>query len=207
MKIYTNDEIKLKKDKKQRILITLRRIFCPIIILIVVFCIYIMYQKLIKKEQNLDFFGFQTYIVLTGSMQPNINIGDVVIVKKKPINEINVGDIITFKPNGQEATVTHRIVAKLEDENKTIFKTKGDNNNAQDPDNIEIEDIQGVMVFKISKLGKVITKLLTGTGFIIMLVITVISYEYSNRKEDRRLAREEARKKYNICKYKNDKEN
>ena len=193
MKIYTNEEIKLKKDKKKKILIVLRRIFCPIIILIAVFCIYIMYQKLIKQEQNIDFFGFKAYVVLTGSMQPNINIGDVVIEKEKPINEIKVGDIITFKPMGQDATVTHRIVAKTEYENKTIFKTKGDNNNAQDPDSVEIKDIQGVMLFKISKLGKIITGLLTGTGFIIMMAITVISYEYSNRKEDRRLAREEAR--------------
>lgn len=207
MKIYTNEEIKLKKEKKQKRLIILRRIFYPIIAIIIVLCAYITYQRLIKKEQNIEFFGYKTYIVLTGSMEPNINIGDVVVVKKTQTNDVKVGDVITFQLDGQDSTVTHRIVEKIEDENSVIFRTKGDNNNAQDPDNVKPENIQGVMVFKISKLGKIVTKLLTGTGFIAMIVITLLSYEHSNRKEDRRLSREEARKRFNVCKYKKDEGN
>ena len=207
MKIYTNEEIKLKKEKKQRLLIILRRIFYPIISIIIIFCAYIAYQRLIKKEQNIELFGYKTYIVLTGSMEPNINIGDVVVVKKTQASNVKVGDVITFQLDGQDSTVTHRVVEKLEDENEVIFRTKGDNNNAQDPDNVKPENIQGVMLFKVSKLGKILTKLLTGTGFIAMIIITIISYEHSNKKEDRKLAREEARKRFNVCKYKKDEEN
>ena len=206
MKVYTNEEIKQKKQKKQKCLKILRRIFCPIIILSIVFCAYVAYQKVIKKEENIQIFGYRAYIVLTGSMEPSINIGDVVIIKRVEKDKIQVGDIITFKVDGQATTVTHRITEMLEEEGNPIYITKGDHNNANDPDLVKYENIQGIMLFKIGKLGKIITELLTGTGLVVMIIVIVISYEYSNKKEDRRIVREEARKKYNICKYKENEE-
>lgn len=202
MKVYTNEEIKQIKERKQRVLKILRRVFWPIIILAILFCAYVAYQKVIKKEANIQIFGYRAYIVLTGSMEPSINIGDVVIIKKSEKDKIQVGSIITFKADGQETTVTHRIVEILEDNGQPIYITKGDHNNANDPDLVKYENIQGIMLFKVGKIGKIITELLTGTGLIVMIIVIAISYEYSNKKEDRKIAREEARKKYNVYKYK-----
>ena len=206
MKIYTKEEIENRQKKRKTRLKILRRIFYPIVILIIVFCAYVAYQKLIKHEQNVSIFGYKGYIVLTGSMQPNLNIGDLVIDKTVKEEELKVGDVITFTLKNSNVTVTHRIVEIVEQDGKKYYKTKGDNNNTEDIDLISYENIEGLQFLKIGKVGTIITKLLTGTGLIVMIVIIVISYERSNRKEDRTLAREDARKKYNVCKYKKDEE-
>lgn len=201
MKVYTKDLIKEKKDKEQNRKKILRIILIPVALIFIAISIYIGYQKIILKNDNIDILGCRTYIVLTGSMKPTINPNDLIFVKKISEDNIKVGDIITYKIKENSAPVTHRITKILNEDGKTIYKTKGDNNNSEDLDNIEYSQIQGVYLFKIDKIGSIIATTFTGTGFIILVIILILSYHHSNNKEDRRLTREEARKKYNVCKY------
>ncbi len=73
--------------------------------------------------------GYQTLTVLSGSMEPTYHVGAVVFVKKVPVNEVKVGDAITFKL-GNGMVATHRVVSV--DEAKQEFVTKGDANNVAD---------------------------------------------------------------------------
>lgn len=204
MKIYTKEMIKEKKDKKNKILKVLRIIFVPIIILIIAIILYFGFQKFVLKKANVELLGYKAYIVLTGSMKEDINPGDVVIVKKVTKDNIKEGDVITFSLKRNDSTITHRIIKIEENNGVTEYTTKGDNNSAEDVDKVTFDQIEGRLVKIISKLGYVITKLLTGTGLVIMIIVVVIGYVYSTKKEDRKLAREDARRRFNICKYKKD---
>ena len=80
---------------------------------------------------------YNAYVVLTGSMIPEIMPKDVVVTKKREAKDLEVGDIITFlssDPRLSNIIVTHRIKAKYYDAttNRYTFQTKGDNNNTAD---------------------------------------------------------------------------
>ena len=79
--------------------------------------------------------GYQTSTMLTGSMAPLINPGDVVVSVPVPVTQIRTGDIITYHvPVGEHQVETHRVVVVSRDASgATSVQTKGDANNAVDP--------------------------------------------------------------------------
>lgn len=93
--------------------------------------------------------------IATGSMKPGINPGDVVLVKKlqdrADIEALQIGDIIQFKK--ESILVNHRIIDIVEEEDEMKYRTKGDNNSAQDADLVAAEDIKGTIVEVIPKIG------------------------------------------------------
>ena len=199
--IYTDKMIKDKKTKKEKFNKILKVIVYPFIILIFSLVIYVGYMKYIKHENDVNIFGFRTYLVATGSMEPEYSIGDMIIIKETPKEKIKAGDVINYISENKADTITHRVIEVEEKQGQTYYKTKGDNNNSEDPEPINYNQVQGVLVFKISKLGKVITKLLTGTGITILFAFIVLSYLKDKNKEEKIIARENARKLYNVPKY------
>lgn len=81
------------------------------------------------------FLGYQTSTMLTGSMAPLINPGDVVVSTKTPTAELKIGDIITYNIPVQDHRVeTHRIATLTRNASgTTTVTTKGDANNGPDP--------------------------------------------------------------------------
>lgn len=199
--IYTNDIIKKKNTRKKRIKQTIKIICMPFITIIVLAIIYMGYLKFVKNENNISIFGFKQYMVLTGSMEPTYNVGDLIIVKEVKEDELKVGDNITYSIGNGDETVSHRITDIINQDGKKQYKTKGDNNNSPDIDPVSFDKIQGKIVYKISKLGLIITQLTTGTGIAIILLLVTLSYIRTNRKEEKRIAREDARRRFNIPKY------
>ena len=70
--------------------------------------------------------------VLTGSMRPSIQPGDVEILVPQATSAIRVGQIVAFHPPHQTFTVTHRVIA-LSHHHGVWITTKGDANNVRDP--------------------------------------------------------------------------
>ena len=140
-------------------------------------------------------------MVATGSMEPQYNIGDLIIIKETPKEKIQVGDVINYISANGIDTITHRVVEILEKDGETYYKTNGDNNNGEDPELVNFNQVQGVLIFKISNLGTIITKMVTGTGIIIIFAFIILSYLKDEDKEEKRIARENARKMYNVPKY------
>ena len=100
------------------------------------------------------YFKYQAIVVATGSMTPNINKGDVVVVKKldeKEILNLNVGDVLVF--HRENKIVVHRIYEIYTSGNEIFFKTKGDHNNAPDGYLIEKSEVIGTTKFKVSYVG------------------------------------------------------
>lgn len=74
-------------------------------------------------------------VVVSGSMEPVLYRGDIVIIENNPdVNNINVGDIVVYKATWFPQPVIHRIIAKGQLPNgTTVYEIKGDNNPAPDP--------------------------------------------------------------------------
>ena len=99
--------------------------------------------------------GLFTYYAVTigsGSMIPNLGVGDIVIVRKtKDYESLEVGDILVY--NKETKVVVHRITEKNKVDNEYVFRTKGDANDAEDWYDIYEEDIIGTVKAKVKYLG------------------------------------------------------
>lgn len=89
--------------------------------------------------------------ILSGSMRPVFDAGDVAIVVKVPADVIRRGDIIQFR--GGEINVIHRVVDIEETGDSRLFITKGDANNTPDVAPVTAEQVVGKVVFTIRKIG------------------------------------------------------
>ena len=129
--------------------------------------------------------NFNAYVVLTGSMIPDIMPKDVIFTKKVDIEDIEVGDVITFVSSDNRFTgsiITHRVVDIIHEEgtDKYKFQTKGDNNNVADLALVEDYNVLGRVFFKIPKVGYIQDFLATQGGWIIVILIpclAVLSYD------------------------------
>lgn len=108
-------------------------------------------------------------IVQSGSMEPAIKTGSIVIVKS--IDEYSIGDVITFQRAGEKVSVTHRIVETREVNGVTIYETQGDANNVSDREGVVKKEIIGKVWFSIPYLGYIINFAKQPIGFILMIVI------------------------------------
>lgn len=200
MKIYSSEVIKMKLAKRKKIKTILTTIFSILALFIVACAIDILYQKFVKKDDNINLFGYRPYVVLSGSMEPYLEVGDIIVAKKVNEEQIEVNNIVTF--NDEEGTtLTHRVVDIIIKDGKKYYQTKGDNNNSKDVGLISIEDIKGRYSFKINKVGQIITNFITPTGLILLVLIMAIIYIDTGRKNDRKVARHlirEIYKKQNI---------
>ena len=199
--IYTNDIIKKKYEKKLIIKRLLKIVYVPIIAGIILITILAGYKKCVKHENNISILGFRQYVVSTGSMEPEYNIGDLIVIRETTKEEIKIGDVINYISETGIDTITHRVVDIIQKDGQTYYKTKGDNNNSVDPELVNYSQVKGILVFKISKLGTVITKMFTGTGITILFAVIILSYIRDKNKEEKIIARENARKLYNVPKY------
>ena len=95
-------------------------------------------------------------VIATGSMEPMIKPGDVILVRKtvdmEGINNLKVGDVIQFKRDN--ILISHRIIDIINDEKEGLsFRTKGDNNSGADTELVKPQDIRGIIVYNVPKIG------------------------------------------------------
>ena len=132
-------------------------------IFVYLFCICIVVGAFLfasSKTPNKSLFGYRYYTVITPSMTPAYNVGDLVLVKLESADHISVGDVITFNPSSNsEAYLTHRVTQKLpnyQNTGITCFRTKGDANDTEDSFLIDEDRVIGKVTLRIPKLGYII---------------------------------------------------
>lgn len=125
-------------------------------------------------------FGYRYYTILTPSMSPTYNVGDLVFIQLKDGKDINKGDIITFKPSNEgDAYLTHRVTQKYENYEGTgtiCFKTKGDANDSEDNFLIDESRVIGTVNFGIPLLGYVIRFFQLRWYIIVPVVVLLIVF-------------------------------
>ncbi|MBL4937502.1 signal peptidase I [Clostridium sp. YIM B02515] len=138
--------------------------------------------------------SYRWLTVLSGSMQPTFNPGDLIIEKKVDPSSLKKGDVVTYMFGGNFLS-THRIIeVNKDDKGKYAFKTKGDNNQTADENVIPENMIVGKYSFRIPFVGFVLQKLkgLPGIIAIWLLFFYVAGSEvYRNIKESKKQKTEE----------------
>ena len=98
--------------------------------------------------------GGSAMTVLTQSMEPRLPPGTLVVIRPTPVDEIKVGDVVTYQiHSGDAAVVSHRVISKTYADGELTFITKGDNNDAADPDPVQPLQIRGTLWYSIPLLG------------------------------------------------------
>ena len=98
------------------------------------------------------YFSYWAIAVASGSMSPNINKGDVAIIKKiDDVSKIKKGDVLAF--NYENVTIIHRVINIARDGDKYYFYTKGDANKNEDNFSIEEDMIVGITKVRVPWVG------------------------------------------------------
>jgi signal peptidase len=145
--------------------------------------------------------SIEVKIVKSGSMEPAIPTGSLVIIKPDVTTygaKYNVGEIITFGPDtAREIPTTHRVLAISRDGDGFVYTTKGDANEEQDPNPVPASDVIGQVVFSLPYAGYILDFAKKPLGFTLLIGIpaaaimldeaTVIAKEFvrMRRRKDR----------------------
>lgn len=137
--------------------------------------------------------GIRVKIVKSGSMEPTIMTGSIVVIKPEPV--YSVGDIITFgKDTKTQIPTTHRIVAITGSGASGTYQTKGDANDAPDQTNTRIGDIEGKVIFHASYIGYILDFARKPLGFALIVGVPAFAIIFDEITkifaEIRRLRRE-----------------
>ncbi|MCR5719686.1 MAG: signal peptidase I [Lachnospiraceae bacterium] len=126
--------------------------------------------------------------VLTGSMEPKIKVGSLVVCMPAEVSEIVPGDIITYKLNS-ETLVTHRVVENNNVEK--IFTTKGDANEVVDSIPVPYENVVGKVLFSVPLLGYIALYIKTPLGIagicvllFVLILLTFLPEVFAPEKKD-----------------------
>ena len=122
--------------------------------------------------------GFTPLSVVSDSMAPTFNAGDLIVIRKCDPASLEVGDIITFHAiiNNEFALNTHRI-SEIQDQNGVrSYVTKGDNNAIADIHMIADGDIVGQYITRLPGFGKVVQFLSSSAGFLLVIVLPLLIF-------------------------------
>ena len=113
---------------------------------------------------------------LTGSMEPTISPGDVVINEEIPPTEAKVGDIVTFRdPEQQSKMLTHRVVSRHQlKDGRFAFVTQGDANNTQEHWQVPADGQIGRLVYTVPWVGNVAVFARTKPGMGLLIGIPLL---------------------------------
>jgi signal peptidase len=138
-----------------------------VLTLIVIFNVVAFIKRAVSNEPLPTVCGFATAIVLTGSMEPNISAGDMIIIHEQ--DDYNERQVIVYM-SGTTA-VTHRIISKgIDEQGKTFYVTQGDANNVDDGE-IPSEAVVGRVILTLPGIGNLQKLLQTPQGFLILTLI------------------------------------
>jgi len=171
--------------KLPRVIFTITQAAIAVVVLAVISVLLVEHFGFIKTVKPL--------VVMSGSMEPTIKLGSVVLIK--PQNSYRTNEIVTFTPSGNSKNlVTHRIIHqkyKNKAQGSSVYLTAGDANKEIDQSPVKEEQILGKVFLSIPYLGYLVNVTKKPYGFILFVIVpaTIVIYEElkSSKKELSRL--------------------
>lgn len=174
----------------KKVLKVLKWLLVTVLCLILALNVYIIIQSKSKPNSVPSVFGYKPFIVLSGSMKPNIMVGDLILVKKVDTNKLKVGDVIAFRDSENYVT-THRIKKIIKGDKEPCFVTQGDNNNTEDAEKACSKSVEGKYVKRIARIGNALLFIQEPLGFTIMMlvifIVCVVIYIVQDKKANKKL--------------------
>ena len=175
-------------DPKQKLLTIIGTILCVILLPILIINLTLIVKSYVNTDEVPSIGGVFPMIVLTDSMYPEIASGDLIICNTLEPEEVREGDVISFfDPMGSgTSVVTHRVLEIVEEDGELSYRTKGDNNNAEDQVLVPEKNLVGIYRSRIPGLGNVAMFMQTTPGLILCVVCPVllmVGYDMLRRKK------------------------
>lgn len=152
-------------------------VLCVILIPILIVNCTLLLKSFFNKDEVPDFGGVMPLIVLTDSMYPEIQGGDLILCRSISAEEVTEGDIISFfDPVGNGNTVvTHQVIEITEEDGALSFRTKGTNNNTADKESVPAENVIGKYTgLRIPRAGSIAMFVQSSTGLLICILIPLV---------------------------------
>jgi len=173
-----------------------------LLILSVMLCIYAVFQLL--SNGYVDIGGYMMFRVVTGSMEPTMSVGTLLITKNVDIASVSVDDIVCFRTYDTQiygSVVTHRVVDIIQDSEGILLQTKGDANSMADSYFVSQENMIGKVIWfageknvltsafsfftnKVGFLGCIVIPCLLLAGLILRNCVKNIYSELEKAKEE-----------------------
>jgi len=141
---------------------------------------YVLSLFIGKLEVDLP---FRLYVVQSGSMEPSIMTGDVILIK--PGFAYTKQQVITFTDE-EDRTITHRIIEIENQAGETVFITKGDANPASDSQRVLLSQIIGQVILVIPKIGYLISFAKTRWGSLLFVIVPAVLIVYDEYRDMKR---------------------
>lgn len=152
-----------------------------LILIVLIAVVVLMFNARVSGEAP-SVFGYQVFRVSSGSMEPELMIGDVILVKEAKAEDIQKGDIVTYK--GEEGSfadkfITHKMIEDPAYVNgEYVFKSQGTaEGSLPDPDWYE-DQLLGEFVCKLPFIDKVYTFFLEPYGLMVFILIIISLFGY-----------------------------
>lgn len=147
----------------------------------VFFTIFILFMIILMSSgKHVSIAGYQVLRVLTSSMEPTISENTCIIIKKYPVDQLKVGDVITFTsddPQIQGLYNTHRIHDIVEENGETLYVTKGDAIDAVDAYPVHQNQVAGIFVKELPGgrlLGKCFVALSDNRIYFLVIILPLM---------------------------------
>lgn len=169
-------QTKEKSTRAYRAWTVIGIVLCVLLVPILVINVTLIIKSYTNKDAVPSFGGVFPLIVLTDSMYPQIQSGDLVICRQVAPESIAVGDVISFfDPAGSGTSiVTHRVVEITEEDGSLAFRTQGDANPVADLSLVPADKVTGRYMRRIPKAGNTAMFLQTTEGLILCVVLPMV---------------------------------
>lgn len=157
-------------------------VICAFLALVFIINVTLIVKSYTNPTQVPDFMGYKPFIVLSGSMEPAIMAGDLIVTKKIDPTDVEVGQVISFRVEN-DIVVSHR-VTEIQTEGGLAFLTKGDANVGMDATRVSPDTIEGLYIWRGAGLGRFALFLQTPIGMLVFVVTPLclfIIYDIINR--------------------------
>ena len=145
-------------------------VLCIVFIPLIVVNLVLIVSSYLKPDELPGVLGVKPAVVLSGSMDPAIQVGDLIFVNDCDPAALKEGDVVCYLSSGK--AITHRIVSIAEgDDGQPRLVTKGDANNAEDRLAVSFDQVQGQWSgARVPGLGNAILFMQTPAGMILFIV-------------------------------------
>lgn len=159
-----------------KVLTIIGAVLCIILIPILIINITLIIKSYTNKDAVPSIGGYCPLIVLTGSMEPEIKSGDLIICKQIDSEDVKVGDVISFfDPDSTgKAVLTHRVTEIVTEDGDLKFRTKGDANNAEDDSLVPASELVGIYRTRIPGAGNIAMFMQSTAGLVVCVVVPLI---------------------------------
>lgn len=196
---YEIEEISKQIKIEKTIRKILKTILLALLGMLLIINLGMFYQTNIKHEEIPKIGNVSVFNIVSNSMEPTINVNDLIVIQSGTEEKIQKGDIITYKKE-DGSVVTHRIVNISKEEGQNLYTTKGDNNDIEDFEKIKHEQVHGKFLFRLKGAGKIAKNLQENNGLITVVLTIIIFVIIKNSKDKKKETRKKIRAKYDIKK-------